>query len=511
METYPIDLADSSARSQSSSKFSIKPIPWVKVAIAVIALTAVIMIASGSIAFYLNHGGKLPLFDSLKGLGDPYSISLMVGGATLLASILAVLVYKAIKNYRLSHEMATTPLHEAIRSGKILEVDRLIEEGADLYTRDHKGFTPILLAAEQGITDIIDTLSQKDPSCLEQTDQEGNSLVHIAVLAGHQETVRNLVQRISDHRHLFNKKGQTPIAIAVEKGDLNTLQVLIDEKVEINATASLDGICLHIACRTGNLDVVDLLLKNDSATRVFNLQGLTPLQVAIQHGHHAIVECLLQVKDLDVNMKMRSENVKSALHTAAAYGDVKMMELLLKAGAKLEGNDLNNTPLHEAARYGNVATMKYMLNLPESTALLNQVSAETGLTAVGEAAKAGHVKVLESLCSKGANIKLCAENADMPLFLAIENHHDSASLVLIKHLSKDDLFVANQAGRSPLHEAIYQGMSALVAPLIEKGADLEVLDSDQKTPVALAVEKDDLVSRKLLEKALKNLEKNKNR
>ena len=58
----------------------------------------------------------------------------------------------------------------------------------------------------------------------------------------------------------------------------------------LNAQASVDDVniegdtAMHVACRQGHVDIVNLLLTNGASLNVLNMQGLTCLETAAQAG-----------------------------------------------------------------------------------------------------------------------------------------------------------------------------------------------------------------------------------
>ncbi len=94
---------------------------------------------------------------------------------------------------------------------------------------------------------------------------------------------------------------------------------------------------LHDAARTGNADVVALLLD----------RGWTPLHYAARYGHADVAAVLL---DRGVGVESRTDGGWTPLHYAAKYGNADVVVLLLDRGADVNSKNFRGkTPLQLAA------------------------------------------------------------------------------------------------------------------------------------------------------------------
>ena len=112
---------------------------------------------------------------------------------------------------------------------------------------------------------------------------------------------------------------------------------------------------LHEAVHYNSLDCVKLLVDKGADVEKMDNSGYTPLQLAVNSEEDKLscVEYILshaneKVKDRTVNYKTTNGR-NSALHLAAMKGHDKIIQCLLKHGAKVnEKNKDGNTSLHEA-------------------------------------------------------------------------------------------------------------------------------------------------------------------
>jgi len=103
---------------------------------------------------------------------------------------------------------------------------------------------------------------------------------------------------------------------------------------------------LHIAARTGNLEIIELLIKSGANIEANDNTGKTPLHEAAQYGHYNSAQRLIAAVNAAVNAV--DKNGKTPLHKAFKYlRNPKIIELLINSGANIEAEDMEGkTPIN---------------------------------------------------------------------------------------------------------------------------------------------------------------------
>ena len=132
------------------------------------------------------------------------------------------------------------------------------------------------------------------------------------------------------------KEGKTDLFVAVEAGDLERVQELVEQEVDKEKCNAIGQTPLGIASGYGHLTVVRYLVEQGADMEKVNSVGWTPLMIASWKGHLETVSYLLeQGANRDKADKWR----KSSLHCAAQKGHLEITKLLMAYGADL--TDLN--------------------------------------------------------------------------------------------------------------------------------------------------------------------------
>ncbi len=184
-----------------------------------------------------------------------------------------------------------------------------------------------------------------------------------------------------------------------------------------------------------------------------------------------------------VNVRGSNDKGKNALMAAAKIGDRKLLEELIRHGIRLEDKSLTGGTALMYAVLGNQAQMiNYLLTRTQHL----DAQSTNGWTAVMIAAAKGFDGALRQLVEAGADARLADVYQWSPLMRAIDNKHRGVINYLLA-LPEPGINQINENGSTALHVAAQFGDVETVERLLERGADINVLDknSDSAEEVAM--------------------------
>ena len=159
--------------------------------------------------------------------------------------------------------------------------------------------------------------------------------------------------------HLYN---QRLLKMASTGGSLDEILMLLN-RAEIDCRNNEGMTPLHIATSRGDIQIVNILINNGAGVDKADIRGTTPLIVACSIGNVEIVNALVAA-NADVN--------KVAKHGAtpllmASYSDINHLEvikILINNGADYYKADYNgDTPISLAKKKGHTARIQYFQDL----------------------------------------------------------------------------------------------------------------------------------------------------
>lgn len=87
--------------------------------------------------------------------------------------------------------------------------------------------------------------------------------------------------------------GDTALILAVKKGYVNAVRLLVSYGATINPTMAGSVSALYLAAQQGHFDIVNILLKNE-AEIYLAIQGKTALDIAFENKHFNIADSIIK-------------------------------------------------------------------------------------------------------------------------------------------------------------------------------------------------------------------------
>ncbi|XP_047121354.1 poly [ADP-ribose] polymerase tankyrase-1-like [Schistocerca piceifrons] len=153
-----------------------------------------------------------------------------------------------------------------------------------------------------------------------------------------------------------------------------------------------------------------------------NLSAEEKAKRLIRAAQEGTVEELQELLAVGANVGARDENVlrQTALHYAAAKGNVEVVKCLLEGGAEVDSRDTwQETPLHKAAYNGHTAVVQLLV---ASSADPNASNC-CGCMPLHFAADRGHMETTAALLEAGADRLASDKDGNTPKYFAERKNH----------------------------------------------------------------------------------------
>jgi len=251
---------------------------------------------------------------------------------------------------------------------------------------------------------------------------------------------------------IVDKFGRTPLMYSCLGDHTECAELLIKCGADINMKDLLGRTPLLWAAHKGNFSCLKLLLSRGADWKEKDNEGQTSLHLCTSHKCSKCSSFLVRyippgaVDDQDVNKS-------TAMHTAASFGNVDQVRLLIKKNSNIGIPDIEGkTPLHRAAGSKDPQAVDCVQCILETAPSVINWQDYEGCTALHLAVAGGNEAVVSSLIS----LESCDVNA------------------------LDNMF------RTPLHWAAVFGYSAIVSMLLNSKADTSSSDSAGAMPLHYA-------------------------
>ena len=431
-----------------------------------------------------------------------------------------------------------TPLHHAVESENLKLVSMLVRHGSDINAKTYDDqrnsmwmwgnyHTPLSLAAKHNCVNMVALLIQQGAG---RDDEDVSNAFYVAVKSNSLETVRYLIKHNADQLDLRDcmhmavyfsstllsilhkagapvdqrSNGWTPLTAAVKQGREHAVRELI--KLGADVDKPNDGWTpLALAAHFGHGTIVDSLLAAGAKPGMTDSQQLTPWQLAMGSGFRKIADNIARHADTSYNPepvqpilsgKAGYQNdvmgaphgVKWDLSAAAINGDQEAVKRLIRQGC---------SPNTENNFLGHILTLAMCWEHWAIARSLVDIGAELNLSYDDDnrpimpfmcAVTCYNVAFIELMIQQGADVNLCDKDSSTPLLQGLDLRslryrcikipcYSIGSMVGVLLSAGAKVNVVDCFGRTPLGKAAAVGDLEAVTLLVEAGADLNQLSS----------------------------------
>ncbi|KAJ5067486.1 molting protein mlt-4 [Anaeramoeba ignava] len=389
-----------------------------------------------------DKDGKTPLIDSID-LGNSFLISILLS-------------YFADAN--IFDNKGFNAFHHAIIKNQPNTLTHLLRDSrsSPLSTTDGIPCLHLCAICNENM-ECFDILMKflKSPSYKEETDREGNTILHHAAKNSRK-------QFITKHKEITdinkqNEEGNTVLHIIATTGNTELMLQIIRE-TNINIENKKKQTPLHLSCFNGNYECSKILISYGAKLDQQDDQQHTPLFLALSKGFIDIVELLLdngameQVFDAVKNSNMEIANIYVELGFPSWVNNKESKNLL-----------------HYAVEANNIEIAKKIIPTCKNINIRNG----NGMNAIQIASKNGFFEICEILIEYGANLIHYTDIMQRPHILAENHKHKKCAQFIKKHFMRDfSIFELIDTEKNYLR--ILSGLiSKIIDPLSNRTSSIE--------------------------------------
>lgn len=470
---------------------------------------AVLSNSEDCIEVFINHNNKEMVNSSadLSKLSTNFNLRDINGETPLSLALNAgynelvpiLITGKADLNVRNGKDF--TLLHQAILKEDSKTAIFLLDNGADMNAKTPDYESPLQLAIHCRLSEVVDALCVRGVD-MSAPDRSGNCPLW-AALDSDQDNIASVLVRHGVDTDCWSPGPdgcrQTLLHRAIDENNEPAAIFLIQSGCDLDSPRmpgsngeggdeANDGASpLHLCCQWGLDAVVQTLVEHGAIVNSRDAEAKTPLHIAIENQHSAIISLLLCVPNIDLSLRDKTglspfataltfRNNKAAqsildrlpsaaeqfdtkgynfLQTAIKKGDLESVLFLLSIQVDVNSRVQDPTlspPLHLAAQYGSETLVRSLIL---AGARIEDRDAQKQ-TALHVASEAGNASVVLALIQNNIDFDGCNVDGDNALHIAVREGHINVIKVLLTE-SRIDAEHINIKGRNPLHELCRYG------------------------------------------------------
>ena len=378
-------------------------------------------------------------------------------------------------NLEIRYDYGSTALHLAAEQGQEGMVRYLLEAGADVDARDEPGDSALHVAVRNGYRTIA-TLLLDAGSDVNGRDFNGNAPLHESLTAPDGFSIASLLLDRGADPNIKNGAGSTPLHLTVMLGsDVRLPRLLLDRGALVDPRDRSGNTPLLLAVQTENRELAELFLSEGAGMFSRNNKGVTPARGALALGSEAASWFFVGSRLSETDNEGRS-----ALHIAVSMGSgPDVVKMLLETGAMPNLRDFNGeSALHYAVEEGRMDTADVLMDYDADPFLENN----SGVTPLIKAFELGAAVTIRLL---GDQIDIADTWGGTPLFHAVEWKYPAIVAALLDAGADPDH--ADKQGATALHKAVHTESVRTARLILDAGADPNQGDRMGRTPLHDAV------------------------
>ena len=251
--------------------------------------------------------------------------------------------FLAILLFALTSCAGSTALNKAALKGDLAKVQALIGPKVDINEKsDSIRVTPLITAAENGHTEIVKLLLDNGAE-VDSRDKYGRSALMRAAWYSHDAVVEILLDR-GALVNATEKWGHTALMMAAKGGHITTARTLLDHGADLNAKDSWGITALMYATTNNRVEATRFLLEKGANVNAESRTQQTALIAAVVHGM-GNKEILKLLVEAGADPNLMGDDAKTALDWAVEKKQTEAIKYLKQVTVRI--HDLGGNQVEE--------------------------------------------------------------------------------------------------------------------------------------------------------------------
>lgn len=387
-----------------------------------------------------------------------------------------------------------TLLHQAIMYQETQSAIFLIEKGADITVKTLDDQTPLQLAVSRHLPRVVEELCVKgtDLNCV---DKDGNCPLWCALESGQEDVASILVRHRCDAD--FWSSGpdgcqQTLLHRAIDESNESVACFLIRSGCNVDSprrpgphgeggdeARDLQS-PLHLSASWGLEKIVETLIEHGANINSQDVEGKSPLHVAINSQHHVIVSLLLSCPS--VSLTMRDKHGQTPFAVAMTTRNNRAAEVILshEPRAAEQFSDKGTNFLHVAIQKADLESVLFLISINANVNSRTKDSSQ--MTPLHLAIMSASEMIVRNLLLAGANVQDLTPQKQTALHLAAAGDQPVICSILLQNKVNFNALDANL--NNALHIAVHKGhLNVIRVLLTESSIDALAVNSRGYNPL----------------------------
>lgn len=375
----------------------------------------------------------------------------------------------------------SSPAHRlvaACQGGDVTYVKHLLarEKDVDVNECDSRGQLPLCAAIQAKSWRVIDLLLKSKCDVDMARCKDKQTPLQLAVVHGTEGIVKRLLQAgcSIDKRSGLNHATAMQMAIIKRKPKMVKL-LLASGSVLANSLESVSGVSVLFQAIFAKDEAIMRMLVNaksdvnEVAESGYGREYMTPLMLACNEHSEAAVRVLLKAK---CHTELTTSNHrKTAMMFACEAGGTSIVSMLLKAGTRVDAEDVHGmTALHYAAQKNSRRMVQLLLKAGSDINFQSRATLQG--SALWVATRNGCVESAHELLEQGADVNVVTPQVAPVLYVAANSGDVRVMKILLE--GKADVNILFRGLLTPLHVAAFRGKVGAVQMLLKAGCEVNV-------------------------------------